>query len=206
MIVNEALAPQADNEPLIPEERLQAQLAEAAQVIQIAQSKLPEVRKVAHMLIRALQSGQRLYLIGNGGSALDAQHFAAELVGHYRTSHQPLPAFALTADGGILTSLANDFDFEQIFARQVCAYGSPGDVLIVFSTSGNSKNALAALDAARRIGMISLVLAGNDGGEMRDRGDYALFVPTKDTARVQEAHLIFIHLLSEYLDRAFPAT
>jgi D-sedoheptulose 7-phosphate isomerase len=206
MIMNETHTPQTDSDLLVQEEYLQAQLAEAAEVIQQVRAKLPQVRAVAQMLIRALHDGHRLYLIGNGGSALDAQHFAAELVGHYRTNHRPLPAFALTADGGILTSLANDFAFSQVFARQLQAYGAPGDVLIVFSTSGNSKNALAALDAAQQIGMISLALAGNDGGLIRDRCDYDLFIPSKDTARIQEAHLIFIHLLSEYLDQAFPET
>ena len=204
MVTYETSTPEAGDYPAIEETFFQAQLSEATEVIKIIGTKLPRVREVAQILIDALRSGHRLFLIGNGGSALDAQHFATELVGHYRTNHRPLPAFAFTADGGTLTALANDFDFNQVFARQVYAHGSPNDVLIGFSTSGNSRNVLAALDAAQEVGMIRLGLAGNDGGAMRDHCDYDLFIPTKDTARIQEAHLIFIHLLSEYLDRAFP--
>jgi D-sedoheptulose 7-phosphate isomerase len=185
---------------------LHQQLTDAIDVLREVQAQLPDVRLVADMLIEALRAGKRLYLIGNGGSALDAQHFAAELVGHFRTNHRPLPAFALTADGGILTSLANDFDFNHVFVRQLEAYGMPGDVLIVFSTSGNSQNALEAINSARSIGMSTLVFAGNEGGKMRGRSDYSLFISSKDTARIQEAHLVYIHLLSELIDAAFPST
>ena len=190
----------------VSDDMLHQQLTDAIDVLREVQAQLPDVRLVADMLIEALRAGKRLYLIGNGGSALDAQHFAAELVGHFRTNHRPLPAFALTADGGILTSLANDFDFNHVFVRQLEAYGVPGDVLIVFSTSGNSQNALEAINSARSIGMSTLVFAGNEGGKMRGRSDYSLFISSKDTARIQEAHLVYIHLLSELIDAAFPST
>lgn len=188
---------------LIQDDVLRGQLDDAVDLIGSLKETLPRVREVAAMLIAALRAGHRLYMIGNGGSALEAQHFAAELVGHYRTDHLPLAAISLTADGGNLTAIANDYDFGNVFSRQIEAFGAPGDVLVVFSTSGNSRNLLAALETAHRIGMTRLALAGNGGGQMRDRCEYDLFIPATDTARIQEAHLVFVHLLSEYLDRAF---
>jgi D-sedoheptulose 7-phosphate isomerase len=185
------------------DETLRKQLDETIQVTQYLQTQLPKIREVATMLIEALRAGHRILAVGNGGSALDAQHLASELVGHYRTDHTPLPAFALTSDGGILTAIANDYDFESVFARQVAAQGTKGDVLVAFSTSGKSRNVLKALDKAGERGLVRLGLAGHDGGQMQGRCEYDLFIPFTDTARIQEAHLMFIHLLSEYIDEAF---
>ncbi len=203
MTQNDLSATLEETRTLIEDEGLLLQLEEATEVIRYLQANLPRIREVAAMLIDALRSGQRLYMIGNGGSALQAQHFAAELVGHYRTDHQPLAAQALTSDGGILTALANDYDFRSIFSRQLRAYAAAGDVLIVFSTSGVSPNLLDALETAGEIGMTRLVLAGNGGGAMGELCEYNLFVSTRDTARIQEAHLMLVHLLSEFLDKAF---
>lgn len=188
---------------LLEDGELTLQIEEISESIQYLQASLPRVREIAAMLIDVLRRGRRLYMIGNGGSALQAQHFAAELVGHYRTDHKPLPACALSADGGILTSIANDYDFTNVFSRQLQAYAASGDVLVVFSTSGNSANLLKALETAGEIGMVRLGLAGNSGGAMRDLCEYNLFMPARDTARIQEAHLMLVHLLSEFLDRAF---
>jgi len=185
------------------DETLRKQLDETIQVTQYLQTQLPKIREVATMLIEALRAGHRILSVGNGGSGLDAQHLASELVGHYRTDHKPLPAFALTSDGGILTAIANDYDFESVFSRQVEALGTAGDVLVAFSTSGKSRNVLKALDTAGQRGLVRLGLAGHDGGQMQGRCDYDLFIPFTDTARIQEAHLMFIHLLSEYIDEAF---
>lgn len=173
------------------------------EVARYIQGQLPKVREVANMLINALKNGNKMLICGNGGSAVESQHFAAELVGHYRTDHTPLPAMALTPDGGILTAIANDYDFNTVFSRQVAAFGKPGDVLVGFSTSGNSANVLAALQKAREIGVITLGFAGHNGGKMTDLCDYEIFFPFKDTARIQEGHLMLLHLLSEYIDEAF---
>lgn len=185
------------------DETLTAQLAATMEVAAYLQTIVGRVRQVADVLIEALSRGHRILLCGNGGSALDAQHFAAELVGHYRAERAGLPALALTGDTAILTAIANDYDYRSVFARQVEAYGVPGDVLIGISTSGNSANVLAALDAARRRGLQTVGLAGQGGGGMRGRCDHELFVPIPDTARVQEGHLMLIHLIAECIDEAF---
>lgn len=182
---------------------LQAQLDETVHVAQHLQREIGQVRRVADDLIDILRSGHRLLLCGNGGSALDAQHFAAELVGHYRVDRAPLPAIALTPDTAVVTSIANDYAYDAIFTRQVEALGTAGDALVGISTSGNSKNVLAALASARRIGMLTIGLSGDGGGGMRGMCDHELFLPFTDTARVQEGHLMVIHLLAECIDDAF---
>jgi D-sedoheptulose 7-phosphate isomerase len=182
---------------------LRSQLDETMGVARYLQTEIHHVQRVADTLIEVLRSGHRLLLCGNGGSALDAQHFAAELVGHYRTDRAPLPALALTADTGVITSIANDYAFDNVFARQVEALGASGDALIGISTSGNSKNVLAALAVGRGIGMLTVGIAGNNGGNMRGACDLELFLPCTDTARVQEGHLMLVHLLAECVDAAF---
>ncbi|GIM97175.1 phosphoheptose isomerase [Paractinoplanes toevensis] len=151
-----------------------------------------------------LGQGGRLLVAGNGGSAAEAQHLAAELVGRLRDERRPLSAIALTPDSSAVTAIGNDYGFEEIFARQVRAHGRPGDVLLTMSTSGRSPNLLAAVRAAKECGMRSWAMTGA-GGPLADASDEALRCPSPDSQVVQELHLVSVHLMCEYLDRALPA-
>ncbi len=153
------------------------------------------IESAAQACVACLNAGGRILLAGNGGSAADAQHIAAELVGRFAIERPSLAAIALTTDTSILTAIANDHGFDQIFARQVQAQGRQGDVFIAYSTSGSSPNILAALDEARGRGLICIGLTGNRHGPMVERCDYCLSVPADDTPKIQEAHLVLGHLL-----------
>lgn len=150
------------------------------------------------MISKALRSGNKILSCGNGGSASDAQHFAAELMGRFEVERGPLPAIALTTDTSFLTAVANDYDFDQVFTRQVKGLGRPGDVLLAISTSGNSRNVILAVETAQRLHMPVVVLSGAGGGElcklMQD-GDCIIQVPHLRTAHVQEVHALIIHCL-----------
>ncbi|WP_127507339.1 D-sedoheptulose-7-phosphate isomerase [Actinoplanes solisilvae] len=148
-----------------------------------------------------LGQGGRLLVAGNGGSAAEAQHLAAELVGRLRDERRPLSAIALTPDSSAVTAIGNDYGFEEIFARQVRAHGRPGDVLLTLSTSGSSPNLLAAVRAAKECGMRTWAMTGQSG-PLADASDEALRCPSPDSQVVQELHLISVHLMCEYLDRA----
>jgi D-sedoheptulose 7-phosphate isomerase len=148
----------------------------------------------------AFAAGKRLYTFGNGGSAADAQHLAAELIGRYLRDRRPLPAVALTVDPSVVTCIANDYDYDHVFARQVAALAERGDVVVAFTTSGRSANVVEGLAAARRVGATTVLFGGGDGGPARDHADAALIVPSTTTARVQEMHLTLLHLLSEGVD------
>ncbi len=152
----------------------------------------------------AIEGGGRLMFCGNGGSAADAQHAAAEMTGRFRRSRRALPALALTTDTSALTAIGNDFGFEQIFARQIEALGRPGDVLIAISTSGDSPNVLAAVAAARAAGMRVLGLSGASGGGLAELCDVALRVPASETERVQEVHIFLLHCLCAAIEADQP--
>jgi len=161
---------------------------------------LPDVERGAILLVAALKRGHKVLVCGNGGSAADSQHFAAELVGRYKGERKALPAIALTTDTSALTSIGNDYGFEAIFSRQVEALGTKGDVLVAITTSGASKNVLAALAAARKKKMHVVVLTGAKGSALRRKVDVAVVVPSKETARIQEIHEIVYHTWCEYID------
>jgi D-sedoheptulose 7-phosphate isomerase len=163
------------------------------------------VAEAAALIVAALRSGGKVLACGNGGSAADAQHFAAELVGRYRTERVPLPGIALTTDTSILTALGNDYGFEEIFARQVRGLARPGDVVIGLSTSGASRNVLAALEAARSMGAKTVAMAGAAGGPILQHADVAIQVPSSETPRIQEGHAALIHLFCELVDEAWSA-
>jgi D-sedoheptulose 7-phosphate isomerase len=157
------------------------------------------------LLIEALRAGGRVLAFGNGGSAADAQHLAAELAGRFERERPALPALALTANSSDLTAIANDYGFEQVFARLVEAHGRPGDVAVAISTSGNSENVLRGVAAARARGLRSIALAGRGGGKLAARADVAIVVPSDVTARIQEAHALIVHMLCALVDAAlFP--
>lgn len=162
----------------------------------------PEIVRAANQLVRAVTSGGQVLICGNGGSAADAQHFAAELVGRFRRERQALPAVALTTDTSALTAIGNDYGFTYIFSRQVEALASRGDVLVGISTSGHSSNVLEAVRAARDRGCTTIGLLGRDGGTIAAEVDLALVVPAEATSHVQEAHIVIIHLLCELVERA----
>jgi D-sedoheptulose 7-phosphate isomerase len=164
-----------------------------------AERLLPEVHAVARRLIEAFATGRRVYTFGNGGSAADAQHLAAELIGHYRRDRRPLPALALSSDPSVVTCIANDYAFEDVFARQVEALAGPGDVVIGFSTSGRSPNVVAGLAAGRAAGATTVLFTGREGGGTGP-ADLVLAAPADGTARVQELHVLFLHLVSELVD------
>jgi D-sedoheptulose 7-phosphate isomerase len=158
------------------------------------------VAEVARDLAVALRRGHRAFLFGNGGSAADAQHIAAELVGRYKLERPGLPVLALTVNTSSLTAIGNDYSFEATFARQVEALGSAGDVAIAISTSGSSRNVVLAVEAAKRKGMASVGLTGQGGGQLKSVVDRCICVPSEDTPRVQEAHILIGHILSEIVE------
>ncbi len=178
------------------EETVRRELSESAETQRrVAEVLGAQIAKVAGRLVEALQAEGQVLFFGNGGSAADAQHLAAELVGRFRQDRPPLRALALTANVPVLTSVANDYAFEEIFARQVQAFARPGDVAFGISTSGRSPNVVRGLIAARERGALTVALTGEGGGVCAEHADLLLAVPSKVTARIQEAHLAIGHIL-----------
>jgi D-sedoheptulose 7-phosphate isomerase len=169
----------------------------------ILASEINLIQKCAEMILETLENGGKILICGNGGSAADAQHIAAEFVGRYETERKALPAIALTTDTSALTAVANDYGFERIFARQVEALARAGDLLIALSTSGNSPNVNAAVMAAREIGCKTLGLTGSGGKKLASLCDACILVPAKRTARIQEAHITIGHIWCEIVDAKF---
>jgi D-sedoheptulose 7-phosphate isomerase len=170
---------------------------------QMASLEAP-LSKAADLLIFSLLQGGKVLLVGNGGSSSDAQHFAGELVGRFLTEREPLPAIPLAGQEAALTAIANDYSYNEVFSRQVRALGASGDVLVAISTSGNSANIVAAAEAAREKGVSVISLTGQGGGELAQLSDVLLAVPSTFTPRVQEMHILMIHVLCEAIDDAFP--
>jgi D-sedoheptulose 7-phosphate isomerase len=177
------------------QEKLERLLGESANCIAAIGGMADEVMRACELLAERIRSGGCVMAFGNGGSAAQAQHIASELVGRFQHDRRPLAAIALTTDTSALTSVGNDYGFEEIFARQVRALARPGDVVLAISTSGNSANVLRALDAAREKNVSTIGLTGRDGGRMRERVDLCLCVPSDSTPRIQEAHLVISHIL-----------
>jgi D-sedoheptulose 7-phosphate isomerase len=162
---------------------------------------LQAAEESAHAIIRSLQSGGKVLLFGNGGSAADAQHIAAELVGRYKLERRGLPAIALTVDTSALTAIANDYGFERVYARQVEALGQTGDVAIGISTSGNSPNIVRGLETARVKGLVTIGMTGASGGQMKSLVDFCLQVRADQTARIQECHILLGHILCDFVEQ-----
>jgi D-sedoheptulose 7-phosphate isomerase len=159
-----------------------------------------EVSRAADLIDQCLRAGNKLLVCGNGGSATDASHFATELVVRFTKDRRALPAICLTSDSGILTAAGNDYGFDEIFARQVAAFGTPGDVLICLTTSGKSKNVIRALQEAKDRQMKTIAFLGRDGGSTVGIADVDLLVASDSTARVQEAHQLLLHVLCEIIE------
>jgi D-sedoheptulose 7-phosphate isomerase len=177
-------------------------LAEHAQTMQAIAGQAEAFQSIAQTLISSLRSGGKICFMGNGGSAADAQHLAAELVGRFQRERASLPSIALTTDTSILTAVANDYGYEQIFSRQIEGLCRPGDVVIGLSTSGNSPNVLRGIETANRMGLVTIGLSGGTGGKLAQIAQQNLIVPSPKAARVQEAHIFIGHTLCEAVENA----
>jgi phosphoheptose isomerase len=187
-------------------ERLDAVLGEAIALHQrVRQGEAQPIVAAAAAIAAALRGGGKLLVFGNGGSAADAQHVAAELIGRFQHERAALAAIALTTDTSVLTSLANDYAFERVFVRQIEALGKAGDAALAISTSGGSANVVAALAVARRLGLRTIALTGRDGGEAGRAAEIHINVPSPSTARVQEVHRTLLHVICELVENAFVA-
>jgi D-sedoheptulose 7-phosphate isomerase len=160
----------------------------------------PKVTQAADLVAACLKSGGKLLVCGNGGSAADSGHIATEFTCRFQADRRPYPAIALSSDGGLLTAIGNDYSFQDIFARQVQAFGRAGDVLIALSTSGKSRNVLSAIEEAKRAGMKTIVLLGKGGGFTKGAADIEIQVPGTVTARIQEAHKFLLHVICELVE------
>ncbi len=177
--------------------RLQESLATREGILR----QLDQIAEIAAVIVAAYRQGKKLLLFGNGGSAADAQHIAAELVGKYYLDRPSLPAAALTVNTSSLTAISNDYAFSRVFARQVEALGQPGDVALAISTSGNSENVIQGIAAAKEKGLVTVGLTGQDGGRLKDVVDYCIRIPSRDTPRIQESHILVGHILCEIAER-----
>ena len=166
---------------------------------------LPSLTRAADALISAYLAGHKAIFFGNGGSAADAQHLAAEFLGRYLRERAPLPALALSTNSSAVTAIGNDYGYEQTFARQLRALSSPGDVAVGISTSGNSRNVIEAIVCARELGLITIGLTGASGGQLRDLVDVLIDVPSNDTPRIQECHILAGHALCDAVEGAMVA-
>ncbi len=164
-----------------------------------------KIDEVAQLIVRAFKAGNKVLLFGNGGSAADCQHIAAEFVNRFKIDRPPLPAVALTTDTSIITSIGNDFDFSDIFVKQIKAIGTKGDIAVAISTSGRSPNITKGLEAAAKLGIVTVLFTGGDGGPALGMADHSFVVPSKNTPRIQEVHIALGHVLCELVDnKLFP--
>jgi D-sedoheptulose 7-phosphate isomerase len=177
------------------------QIEESAHLKEALKAKSQTILDIAKELTKAYRRGNKALLFGNGGSAADAQHIACELSGQYYLDREPLPAIALTTNTSTLTAISNDYDYEQVFARQVKALVKKGDVVIGISTSGNSPNVLQGIREAKRLGAITVAFTGR-GGKLKELTDYVLSIPSSDTPRVQEAHITAGHIICYLVEQA----
>ena len=161
-----------------------------------------DIEKSALLFVAAFRNGRKLLFFGNGGSASDAQHLAAEFVGRYERERRALAAIALTTDTSALTPIANDYSFERVFSRQIEALGAKGDVAVGITTSGNSENVLQGILTAKRMGLATVVLTGKNGGKIKNSADVTLVVPSDSTSRIQESHIMIGHIWCDLVDRS----
>ena len=184
--------------------QFQASHKEALETFEAIRSLEEPLAKAAKVVLDALTSGRKLLFCGNGGSAADSAHIATEFTCRFKEDRRPYPAIAFNVDGGLLTAIGNDYAFQDIFARQVQAYGQPGDVLIALTTSGKSRNVLSAIEAARRRKVRTIAFLGKGGGFTAGAAEIELVVPGTVTARIQEAHKFLLHVLCEIVEKDLP--
>ena len=163
--------------------------------------ELGTLTAIIRTVAQAMEAGNKVLLFGNGGSAADAQHIAAEFVNRFSMERPPLPAISLTTDSSILTSISNDYSFSEVFAKQIKALARTGDIAMGISTSGNSANIVRAFEVARELGLVTVALTGHSGGAIAEMADYALIVPSKKTPRIQEVHITVGHVICEMVER-----
>jgi len=169
---------------------------------ELLRNSVTQILEIAAIVVNSLKSGGKLIIFGNGGSASDSQHIAAELVGRFKKDRPALAGISLTTNTSILTAIANDYGYEQVFARQIEALGHKNDVVMGISTSGKAKNVLLAIKQARKMGIKTVALTGGDGGELAKSADAALIIPSSVTARIQEAHITVGHIICEIAEQA----
>jgi D-sedoheptulose 7-phosphate isomerase len=179
---------------------IEASIAVKQQLLRSVET-VSAMAKVSEILIAALQKGNKPLLFGNGGSAADAQHIAAEFVGRFAFDRPALPALALSVNTSAVTAIGNDYGFDLVFARQIEALGRPGDVAIGISTSGNSPNVLQGIAVAKKMGLHTVVLTGAAGGKLKTAADYCICAPSNDTPRIQECHILIGHIISELAEQ-----
>jgi len=185
-------------------ERIKDIFLESIQVKEeLMRKHVASIMQITKLLKGALQSKGKVMIFGNGGSASDAQHIAAELVGRFQKERRPLPAIAITTNTSILTAVANDYGYEVVFAKQVEALGCKNDIVIGISTSGKAKNVSAGIRQAKKMGLKTIALTGGDGGELSKLADVALVIPSMVTARIQEAHITVGHIICELIEESY---
>jgi D-sedoheptulose 7-phosphate isomerase len=182
-------------------DRVRASIAEHVELAARLDQLLPQIEQVVTAMIECYERGGRVYTFGNGGSAAESLHFAEELVGRFKRERRPLPAQSFAADPTTLTCIANDYEFDDVFARQVRAFAREEDVIVAFTTSGKSRNIVTALAEARKLGATTVLLGGGAGAPAAEHADVALVVASYDTARVQEMHVLLLHVLLDEVDR-----
>jgi len=170
------------------------------QCLDAVEPLLPPIEATGQLLVERLRQGHTVYACGNGGSATDSMHLCEELVGRYRGERRPLPAVSLNTDTSVLTCIANDYGYEAIFSRQIEALGQPGDLLVGFSTSGNSENIRAAFETAKAKDITTILLTGKDGGSIKAIADHSILIPSDNTARIQELHTFILHTWLELVE------
>jgi len=183
------------------ERTIEASIATHQQLLDSA-TTIRMIAAVAEAVLKSMQQGQKLLLFGNGGSAADAQHIAAEFVGRFAIERAALPASALSVNTSCVTAIGNDYGFDRVFSRQIEAFGKPGDVAMGISTSGNSPNVLLGLAKAKELGLRTVALTGDSGGKMKGVADYCICAPSNETARIQECHILIGHTIAELVEKA----
>jgi len=179
---------------------------ESANSILESRKLTTQISKIINLIIECIEKGNKILICGNGGSAADSQHFAAELIGRYQLERMSFPAIALTTDSSIITAVGNDYGFDLIFSRQCESLVKKNDIVIAISTSGNSLNVIKAIQASKKKGAITVGLLGGNGGDLQKMVDIAVIVPSKSTPRIQEVHRIIIHVICEFVEQSFKNT
>ena len=189
---------------MIDRQKIINQIRESADVKNtMIVASVEDIEKAAEMMVAAVQNGNKILWCGNGGSAADAQHMAAELMRGLRSHDRPaIQSIALTTDTSFITAWSNDTDYESIFSRQIEGLGSAGDILMAISTSGNSRNVVKAVESCKEKGITVIVLTGKTGGVLKDMGDVTISIPSDDTQRIQEGHLLAEHILCEMVEKS----
>lgn len=180
---------------------LNESIAELSRALAALESQREAIEAAGDMILSCIRQGRKLLICGNGGSAAEAQHFATELVGRFKKDRRSLPAVALTSDGTLLSCIANDYGWDEVFRRQIQGLAQPGDLVVGLTTSGNSSNVLAALEQAKAQGLQSITLLGKDGGKARGRATCEIIVPSRTTGTIQEIHLLLVHHFCERIDQ-----